>query len=539
MRKGLFWFATGILGMLATTCFPQDTTYVYGGPGSFEGKFETAAGEPDRQGWVGVDLTQIIESHWHIDTYNCANLDTSQTDNHAWWCGEDIPSCGEDDPLGGYGNSYWEFIDYYAEVFDDQVSTTITIEAVLNYDNEPGYDFLYLECEFVIGMQVLRTFNGSGAAATVTEAIIFNPGDYVPHPDTGNPSCHLRWYGTSDGAWSDADCDWPSAGLAQIDNIVVSGNNGVQTVLETCEGPAIVWNIVYPYGVGDFSKVWPLLDDLDPAIQNGTPQFAFVDDGEVVPGTGGQWCQTWCYGPDGWCVTATGGMLYFGDKIHNEIWSPIISWPDTEHDLAILTYEAYRHNDPWDPPCVVDTWRIRSTPDPTAVSGWSDWMGEEGPPTTDPEYVRLEFNIADLLVMDCRYIQIALGAHDITPIIIWEHEPTPAPYLDNVSVFTVSGLSDLPERQTELWLSDPTPNPFNPSTTVEFFLPHNGRVTVAVYDLRGQLICILLDEQKQAGTHSVQWNGHGKNGEKAAAGTYLFRLETEGKTVTRKGVLVQ
>jgi len=93
--------ALSALILTSSTVFAQDTLYVFGGPGSLEGKFETITGEPDQQGWIGVDLTQRTESFWHIATYNCANLDTNQTDNHAWWCGEDIPSCGGDDPDGG------------------------------------------------------------------------------------------------------------------------------------------------------------------------------------------------------------------------------------------------------------------------------------------------------------------------------------------------------------------------------------------------------------------------------------------------------
>jgi len=410
---------------------------------------------------------------------------------------------------------------------------------VLNYDNEPGYDFLYLLYEHDIGLQIAWTGNGQDSTVTLHETIVFEPDDYVPHPDTGITSCHLRWNSRSDGAWSDADCDWPSTGLAQIDNIEVSGDNGVLTILEDCEGSAHFWHVAFPSGVGDFSKVWPLLEDLDPASQNDTPQFAFIDDGVVVPESEGQHCLTWCYGPDGWCVTATGGALGGGCKILNEIWSPVISWSDKNYDVAILKYKAYRHNDRWLPPSAVDTWRVRSTNDPSGVIGWTDWTGDEGPRTAEPLYVQLDNDIADLLVADCKYIQIALGVHDISVYWSWEYDPTPAPYLDNVSVYVVSGLSNLPGQGTSPWLSYPTPNPFNPSSEVEFYIPRDGRVTAALYDMRGQLIRQLFNGFKQAGPHTVEWDGNNESGAAAATGTYIFRISAERKTLTTKGILLK
>jgi len=540
MREYLSWLVAGVLCLSAAAALAQDTTYVYGGPGSLEGKFETAAGEPDRQGWIGVDLTLPAGSRWHIDTYNCANLDIGQPDNHAWWCGDDIPSCGGDDPEGGYGNGYVEYLDYYAEISDDQVSTTITVTAVLNYDNEPGYDYLYLEYEDATDMQIAASFNGQADSVVVNQPLIFNPSDYVLHPDTGNPSCHIRWYGRSDAAFSDQDCDFPSAGLAQIDNIEISGDNGVQTILEDCEG-ATLWIPGHRPGVGDFSKVWPMLDDADPDHQNDTPQFAFIDDGVVVPGTGGTLCTVWCYGPGGFCVNGTGGLAGDYYRLRNEIWSPPIAWPGESCDVAELTVDVYTHIVNWERPLVLVKWRIRTTPDPTGLSNWTEWSHA---PTVvsqrNPEYVHRKREISELITAKCSLVQIAIGAHDDGICYVPPCEnSTPAPYIDNVSVYVVSGLSDLPERGGELWLSDPSPNPFNPSTTVEFSVPQDGRVTVAVYNLRGQLIRILLDEQKQTGAHSVQWDGCCENGEKAATGTYLFRLEAGGKTVTKKGILVK
>ncbi|MFH1845616.1 MAG: hypothetical protein ABIF77_20725, partial [bacterium] len=181
------------------------------GPGNYyNGDFEDDFGLPAWDDWYCVDYTQAGESAWHVDTYNCANLDPTVTPNNAWWCGENLPSCGGGDPAGGYGNSYEEYLDYWAEITSDLVSTNINVQAILNYDNEPGYDYLYLQYETVGGLQTAATYNGADTGLAVNVGLNFAAGDYVPHPDTGNPSCHIRWYGSSDGAWSDADCDYPT-----------------------------------------------------------------------------------------------------------------------------------------------------------------------------------------------------------------------------------------------------------------------------------------------------------------------------------------
>ena len=538
MWRATLWAILLVMIHLYSTALSQDTLYVYGGPGTLEGKFETAGGLPDRQSWIGVDLTQDTDSYWHIDTYRCANLDPGQVNNHAWWCGEKIPSCGPPDPDGGYGNNYRELLDYYAEILDDQVSTNITVSAILNYDNEPGYDYLYLKQGTAAGMQVIETFNWIGDSIQVVSSITFHSADYVPHPDSGNPSCQLRWLGSSDGAWSDEDCTWPTAGLAQIDLIQVSGDNGVVTTLEDCEGPTALWRVGFDPGVGDFSKVWPLLDDADPYEQNDTPQFAFIDDGIVVPGTGGTQCITWCYGPGGYCANGSGGLLGPEFSLRNEIWSPPVALSEDVIEIATLMYDVYRHDPCSLCPTIVDAWRIRTTTDPGGVSDWTEWSEAEitGQVCT-PRYIHREWDITEGLPPGDSFLQVALGAYDVC--WWWPNDPTPAPYFDNVAVYTVSGLSDLPERERTLWLAEPVPNPFNPSTTIEIHLPRDCQVILAVYDLRGQLVRSLLDEPKPAGTHGVRWDGRGDNGAGVAAGSYIFRLDAGGKSITRKGVLLK
>ena len=82
------------------------------------------------------------------------------------------------------------------------------------------------------------------------------------------------------------------------------------------------------------------------------------------------------------------------------------------------------------------------------------------------------------------------------------------------------------------------PNPFAGSTTIRVGLAEPGRVRLAVYDLLGRQVAVLLEGQKSAGRYVVTWDGRDESGRLMAAGVYLYRLETERTVLTRRLVLV-
>ncbi len=91
----------------------------------------------------------------------------------------------------------------------------------------------------------------------------------------------------------------------------------------------------------------------------------------------------------------------------------------------------------------------------------------------------------------------------------------------------------------QLSLHQNVPNPFNPSTTIFYDLPAAGRVTITVYDVHGRLVRSLLDRQDAAGTRSVAWDGRDNAGQRVASGTYFYRLQTGGRTLTKKMTLIE
>jgi len=85
-----------------------------------------------------------------------------------------------------------------------------------------------------------------------------------------------------------------------------------------------------------------------------------------------------------------------------------------------------------------------------------------------------------------------------------------------------------------------SPNPFNPSTTISFALPEDGRARVQVFDLSGRLVRTLADRAFDAGTHALTWDGKDDRGAPAASGVYFLRMESAGNARdTAKVVLLR
>ena len=95
------------------------------------------------------------------------------------------------------------------------------------------------------------------------------------------------------------------------------------------------------------------------------------------------------------------------------------------------------------------------------------------------------------------------------------------------------------ELPVEFVLNQNYPNPFNPRTNISFSLPQAGKVVLTVYNILGEKVNILIDKEMSAGSHSVEWNSRDENGSVVASGIYLYRLETNSKSETRKMVLLK
>lgn len=83
------------------------------------------------------------------------------------------------------------------------------------------------------------------------------------------------------------------------------------------------------------------------------------------------------------------------------------------------------------------------------------------------------------------------------------------------------------------------PNPFNPTTRIDYTADGTSNVRIAVYDVAGRLVRTLVDETRSAGAHSTMWNGRDARGGSVASGVYFVRFEMGAQTTIRKAVLTQ
>ncbi len=83
------------------------------------------------------------------------------------------------------------------------------------------------------------------------------------------------------------------------------------------------------------------------------------------------------------------------------------------------------------------------------------------------------------------------------------------------------------------------PNPFNPETRIHFTLPEAGKITIKIYDIQGREVITLLDDDREAGTHTLQWNGLDNSGLKVASGMYFYHINYNGKILTNKMLMVR
>lgn len=83
------------------------------------------------------------------------------------------------------------------------------------------------------------------------------------------------------------------------------------------------------------------------------------------------------------------------------------------------------------------------------------------------------------------------------------------------------------------------PNPFNPATTIRYYLPGADRVRLQVFDASGKLVATLVDAQQQKGSHTAEWKGANASGAQVRSGVYFCRLATRAQTLTHKMVLLR
>jgi len=96
-----------------------------------------------------------------------------------------------------------------------------------------------------------------------------------------------------------------------------------------------------------------------------------------------------------------------------------------------------------------------------------------------------------------------------------------------------------PEIPTTYKLFENYPNPFNPDTKIKFGLPVQADVRLAVYDILGREVTVLIDDHLDAGYHEIVWDGKTRQGNDIASGVYFYLLETGDFSDIKKMLLLK
>lgn len=117
-------------------------------------------------------------------------------------------------------------------------------------------------------------------------------------------------------------------------------------------------------------------------------------------------------------------------------------------------------------------------------------------------------------------------------------------YFDNIGVYyvyTISGVepvSGVPVASRPR-IQSAYPNPFNPSTTIEFSVPRSGPVRVGVFDVHGKHVATLVNDTMGSGVYRVRWNGKNSTGADAASGVYYAQIQSRGGSGSGRLVLIK
>ncbi|MFH1006395.1 MAG: T9SS type A sorting domain-containing protein [Candidatus Latescibacterota bacterium] len=133
-------------------------------------------------------------------------------------------------------------------------------------------------------------------------------------------------------------------------------------------------------------------------------------------------------------------------------------------------------------------------------------------------------------------------------------QSTPVGRSQSPTSLLCSGMGYTLEKQVSVVVSEETgpivpqnyllhqnfPNPFNPNTTIRYQLAGPGAVKVAIHDLLGQEVRVMVSEKQLPDWYRVSWDGNDEAGRQVSSGVYLYRLGAAGEFLqTRKMVLVR
>ncbi len=109
----------------------------------------------------------------------------------------------------------------------------------------------------------------------------------------------------------------------------------------------------------------------------------------------------------------------------------------------------------------------------------------------------------------------------------------------NIGAARTCGGTPAPDALIQSIILGNMPNPFNPMTVIYFDLPQSGSAQLSIYTLDGRLVTTKSWDNLPQGRTKYQWNGTNLNGRSAASGVYLYRVDSQGQSSTKRMSLIR
>ena len=103
----------------------------------------------------------------------------------------------------------------------------------------------------------------------------------------------------------------------------------------------------------------------------------------------------------------------------------------------------------------------------------------------------------------------------------------------------VESEDEIAQRPAEFELHQNYPNPFNPGTKIEYTLKKTGHVTLHIYNVLGEKVKTLLDQDQSAGLYQINWDGKNDSGKPVSSGLYLYKLAVNGFSQVKRMLLLK
>ena len=104
---------------------------------------------------------------------------------------------------------------------------------------------------------------------------------------------------------------------------------------------------------------------------------------------------------------------------------------------------------------------------------------------------------------------------------------------------TITGVDIASDVPGSYELQQNYPNPFNPSTVITYAIPQNAHVRIDVFNVLGQKVALLFDQEQTVGTHSIAWNARNEGGSMVGSGVYFVKMQAGAFSQVKKMMLAK